>query len=112
MTDHRPISWQDEAECLDTPWGLFFPDSRSPDKAQVREALSYCDRCSVIEQCLEYNLATFDPREDIGIWGGKTRAERRPLRKARRELEKQSQVPRTDGVVLQFPTGGRSQSNL
>jgi hypothetical protein len=50
------------------------------DRASVSEALSICDHCAVLDECLAY--AT---RERLsGIWGGTTEAERtRPPRPRR-----------------------------
>lgn len=45
-------------------------------KANTKEAVALCNLCSNREHCLEYSLK----HEPIGIWGGKTEAERALIR--------------------------------
>lgn len=57
---------------------MFFPEW-PPDPSSVTRALAICDRCEVREECLGLAL-THSTRDDAGIWGGTTEAERDRLR--------------------------------
>jgi WhiB family redox-sensing transcriptional regulator len=69
--------WQKQANCRGVDPDLFFPERG----ASTREAKEVCRGCVVREDCLEYALAN---RERVGIWGGLSESERRPMRRARR----------------------------
>jgi hypothetical protein len=45
-------------------------------RADTKEAIELCNSCPSMEHCLEYSLR----HEPIGIWGGKTEAERAMMR--------------------------------
>ena len=45
-------------------------------RADIKEAIELCNSCPSMEHCLEYSLR----HEPIGIWGGKTEAERAMIR--------------------------------
>lgn len=51
-------------------------------QADAQEAKSICFKCELKEPCLEYSLK----HEPLGIWGGKTEAERAFIRAERRIL--------------------------
>jgi WhiB family redox-sensing transcriptional regulator len=71
--------WRRFANCLDTDPELFFP----PDGAHgdvVKRAKAVCADCDVRMRCLQFALET-PFREDHGILGGATVAERRLMRK-------------------------------
>ena len=70
--------WRARAACRDSDVSVFFPSSE--EEAAVPKAI--CAGCPVREECLEWALAT---RQDEGVWGGLTEAERRRLRRRRRE---------------------------
>lgn len=57
--------WRDDAACLTVDPEVFFPD-RSDVDGNLR-AKAICDRCDVVDQCLEYALRS---KQDYGIWGG------------------------------------------
>src|SRR5688500_4279298 len=76
----RDTSWRADAACRDLPTALFFPDSESP--ADASPALAVCAVCPVRADCLEFALAS---RQADGIWGGATEADRRRIRRRRRE---------------------------
>ena len=62
---------------------LFFgPEGERQAEAAVREAeaVAFCQGCTVITACLDYAL---EERNDFGIWGGKTAAERKTERRNR-----------------------------
>lgn len=72
--------WQLRAACRGPHAAVFYPpesSERRDDKAarEVR-AKEICRTCSVTEPCLEYALKI---RENHGIWGGLSEAERRNL---------------------------------
>ena len=80
--------WQKLAACRGVATEVFF----SEDDATVEDAKSICFGCSVARQCLEHAV---DSREEEGIWGGATGAERRSLiRRRRRAKAKQRQLRR------------------
>lgn len=73
--------WQDSAACQTSPNFIFFTE----DSAEaIRKAKSICNKCQVIDQCLDYALTN---REKHGVWGGLTTAERDKA-KRRRAREK------------------------
>src|SRR5438270_4777966 len=72
-----PAVWRDQAACRGLDVDAFFPD----DDAGTAEAKAVCARCPVRTACLEFALAA---RQDDGVWGGLTAAERKRLRRRRR----------------------------
>jgi WhiB family redox-sensing transcriptional regulator len=80
---HDGHTWRAQAACRGAAAGLFFPDGHQPGyRAQVAEVKAVCSGCPVREQCRAWALA--HPAER-GVWGGLTEADRRRLRKARRQ---------------------------
>lgn len=58
------VDWYDQAACKGVDLDVFFPsDDTGRDYEQAR---SYCNRCPVRMQCIEYALDTGSE----GIWGG------------------------------------------
>jgi WhiB family redox-sensing transcriptional regulator len=83
--DHWDWSWRKLAACLDEDPELFYPEQQEPlfypEKqesyaSQARRAKAICARCPVRLECLQVALAAKDQN---GIWGGMTPAERRDL---------------------------------
>lgn len=73
--------WRDLAACRGEDPELFFPIGTSgPALLQVEQAKAVCQRCLVTEQCLAEALR----RQEYGIWGGTTEAERAELIRRRR----------------------------
>lgn len=76
--------WQHEAACRGQDAVFFFAPSyferRSEKNAREAVAKSFCARCPVREECLEYALSA---REGHGIWGGLNEMERRRLLRQR-----------------------------
>jgi len=82
-TSSRPVSrigtrWRDHASCRSTGTHLFFPEQESAAFEGVEAALALCRQCPVKNACLQFALET---KQEHGIWGGTTEAERRRLRR-------------------------------
>ena len=78
-------AWRARAACRGHDTDLFFPPGETGEATeQIEEAKAICATCPVRKACLEYALAT---RQEYGIWGGMTEAERRSLRR-RRQAER------------------------
>lgn len=76
--DPTDTTWMADAACRDADLDVFFDTVRNPDT--VKEAMRFCRRCPVRDDCLDYALAT---DQTNGIWGGTTDRERaRQLRNA------------------------------
>lgn len=75
--------WRNLAECYDAP---LMPEVGAPGSFAVSEPeqrafiRKYCDKCVVVEECLEASLNIPDQH---GVWGGLTEDERRRLRRNR-----------------------------
>ena len=90
--DPEEMWWLPEARCIGEDPDLFFPIGTTDDAlAQVAQAKTVCDGCSVRADCLEWSLSTF---QDAGVWGGLDEEERRVIRRARRREA-------ADGQLLQ-----------
>lgn len=75
------MDWRQDAACIGEDPELFFPvGTTGPALEQVERAKAVCRRCPVIDQCLEWALAT---NQDSGVWGGMSEDERRALRRSR-----------------------------
>ncbi len=68
-------NWDKQAACKGQDTELFYP----PQGAAGAQALGFCMRCSVREECLEWALE----RQEYGVWGGTTEFQRRAIRRAR-----------------------------
>lgn len=74
----RRTRWEDGAACTDMDPELFFEvenavdEHRLPDPLKVAEALSACRRCPIHHECRDVG----DRTRAVGIWGGRTAAER------------------------------------
>lgn len=84
LPDGEYPSWQDDALCAqiggDETW---FPDKGGSPRAAKR----MCARCDVRPECLETALAN---REEYGVYGGTTAAERKRIVKKRGEVWRQA----------------------
>jgi WhiB family transcriptional regulator, redox-sensing transcriptional regulator len=77
----RGEDWRAQGACVSADPDLFFPISITrASGAQISWAKSYCARCEVCSQCLNWAM---DHPDTQGIWGGLTDNERRNLRRAR-----------------------------
>jgi len=70
MTD-LDFRWQDRKACTKEDRDLFFSDS----PVLIREAKKICQKCPVINECLEFCLAN----NEWGVWGGTDREQRRGI---------------------------------
>ena len=69
--------WQNRAACLSEDPDLFFPIGSTGDAVpQIAAAKSICAACPVLAQCLDFAL---EARQDYGVWGGLTEADREAL---------------------------------
>lgn len=76
------MDWRQKAACIDEDPELFFPVGTTGSALeQLERAKAVCQRCDVIDQCLEWALQT---NQDAGVWGGTSEDERRALRRNRR----------------------------
>ena len=67
------------AACLEEDPELFFPiGNTGPALAQIEQAKSVCNRCSVVDTCLKWAL---ESGQDAGVWGGLSEDERRALKR-------------------------------
>lgn len=72
-------NWRDKAACRGEDPELFFPIGTAGwAVAQAEEAKAVCRRCDSVDACLSWALET---RQDVGIWGGMSEAERRSLKR-------------------------------
>jgi WhiB family redox-sensing transcriptional regulator len=80
-TGSRPVpvvedtDWRQAAACNGVDAALFFPERG--DALTAAQAKVVCDRCPVVEQCLQWALLH---HERFGVWGGKSEQERGRLR--------------------------------
>jgi WhiB family transcriptional regulator, redox-sensing transcriptional regulator len=73
------MDWRHRAICRHVDPELFFPiGTTGPAAVQVEEAKAVCRRCPVVNDCLQWALAS---GQDAGVWGGLDEDERRALRR-------------------------------
>ncbi|MEW2302068.1 WhiB family transcriptional regulator [Streptomyces sp. NPDC006655] len=81
MAQPDETEWRHLSACKGEETDLFFPVGESgPAQHQAEEAKSYCRRCPVERQCLQFAL---ELSITDGIWGGLTEKERRKLQRKR-----------------------------
>jgi WhiB family redox-sensing transcriptional regulator len=72
-------AWQEHATCLGADPKIFFPDE---NKINYTTARTYCARCPVTTDCLNYALKLeHDEIYRYGMFGGKTPKQREWLRR-------------------------------
>ncbi|MEE1931431.1 WhiB family transcriptional regulator [Streptomyces sp. TRM 70351] len=72
------MDWRHRAACREEDPELFFPlGNTGPALLQIKEAKTFCRRCPVQEQCLQWALE--DGLE--GVWGGLSEDERRAMKR-------------------------------
>jgi WhiB family redox-sensing transcriptional regulator len=74
------LRWRDRAACVGLPLEWFFPD---PPKGEVSydNGKRVCANCPVTEQCLALADDFVATGDRYGLFGGKTPAERRLVRR-------------------------------
>ena len=84
-------SWWDLAACRGQDASSFFApayfEKRAEKDAREAVAKSFCRRCEVREECLDYALELRDPH---GVWGGLNEMERRAVHRERAAGERQA----------------------
>ena len=76
------MDWRHHAACRDADPELFFPiGNTGPAVTQIDDAKEVCQRCKVMEPCLQWALAS---GQDAGVWGGLSEDERRALKRRTR----------------------------
>ncbi|MGA9715159.1 MAG: WhiB family transcriptional regulator [Aeromicrobium sp.] len=71
--------WQYDGACAETDTNRFFSPEHERGFARERResaAKAFCERCPVVQQCLEHALSV---REEHGVWGGLNPRERSDL---------------------------------
>lgn len=93
LTSPRADSWRDQGACRTDDPNLFAPEGTAGKWAQIiAAAKAVCNRCPVIEDCLQWAL---DNREPHGIYGGLDEDERwRLLRRQVRNVRRPVKNPR------------------
>jgi WhiB family transcriptional regulator, redox-sensing transcriptional regulator len=79
----RSEEWMESALCAEVGGDLWFPEQH--DWLTAVKAKTVCVRCPVREACLSYALRN---NEIHGIWGGKSRDERKAISGASRGQER------------------------
>ncbi|AOZ72372.1 hypothetical protein BK816_02875 [Boudabousia tangfeifanii] len=73
------MEWRSEAACLEEDPELFFPiGSSAAALRQAEAAKAVCQRCPVMDECLNWAL---DNPAEFGIWGGTDESQRRDMRR-------------------------------
>ena len=73
------MTWRNSATCLGEDPELFFPiGNTGPALLQIEKAKVVCRRCEVVDICLSWAI---ESRQDSGVWGGLSEAERRALKR-------------------------------
>jgi WhiB family redox-sensing transcriptional regulator len=80
------LEWQRDGACHQADQSVFFaPDTPGEPRAErsrrIMAAKRVCAQCPVLEPCRDYAL---ENREEFGVWGGLSEADRRNLIAARR----------------------------
>ncbi len=80
-TDDR-LDWQEDAACREYDNILFFGEDQGESELERQhreaEAKAVCQRCPVMQSCLEWALSS---GQDSGVWGGLSEDERRALKR-------------------------------
>lgn len=73
--------WRHAAACKQEDPELFFPRGETgPSIVQIEDAKAVCRQCPVMDTCALWALET---RQDAGVWGGLSEAERRRIHRRR-----------------------------
>jgi WhiB family redox-sensing transcriptional regulator len=95
------MNWLLKGACRHEDPELFFPiGTTGPALQQIEAAKRVCDRCQVVDSCLDWALRT---GQDAGVWGGLSETERRTLK----HLQRQQDQRHIDGAVLRLGQRGQ-----
>jgi WhiB family redox-sensing transcriptional regulator len=88
--------WLKRAACKEDPEAMF----PSSNEGEIEDAKGYCRRCPVDLLCGQWAL---EHREEHGVWGGLSEAERRALLRQRRasqpiSIDDYTGIPRTSAA--------------
>lgn len=86
LEETRTLNPYKNAACADANTDLFFSD----EPTEILKALAICQTCPIRAKCLEDALS----REDYGVWGGTTEAQRDQMIAANKSLV----LPKADVV--------------
>lgn len=90
----RAADWRDSAACRTEDPSLFFPKGESgPSLLTIEAAKAVCRRCPSAELCLQWALET---REEYGVWGGLSEADRRAILRRRGRGTGRGQKPKQE----------------
>ena len=82
------MDWRHHAACRDEDPELFFRiGNTGPALSQIDEAKRVCQRCAVMEPCLQWAL---ESGQDSGVWGGLSEDERRALKRRSARIRAQA----------------------
>ena len=82
------MDWRHHAACRDEDPELFFPiGNTGPALLQIDEAKRVCQRCAVMESCLQWAL---ESGQDAGVWGGMSEDERRTVKRRSARIRAQA----------------------
>jgi WhiB family transcriptional regulator, redox-sensing transcriptional regulator len=82
------MDWRHYAGCRDEDPELFFPiGNTGPALLQIDEAKRVCQRCAVMESCLQWAL---ESGQDAGVWGGMSEDERRTVKRRSARIRAQA----------------------
>jgi len=76
--DFEETEWTEEAACAGHPTEVFFVDVGKSSNIPIAKAI--CRSCPVQKECLDYALRQ---KEEFGVWGGATPAERNNILRLR-----------------------------
>jgi WhiB family redox-sensing transcriptional regulator len=79
IEEYTAMDWRHRALCRDEDPELFFPiGTTGPAIVQIEQAKAVCQRCPVVQSCLDWALRS---GQDSGVWGGLSEDERRALKR-------------------------------
>ena len=76
------MDWRHRALCRDEDPELFFPiGTTGPAVTQIDQAKAVCQRCPVVQSCLDWALRSEPIGQESGVCAGLSEAERRALKR-------------------------------
>lgn len=92
--------WRHRATCRAVDPETFFPVSEQGPGAQlIQEAKTFCQRCPVTDDCLQWAL---DHGQEHGVWGGLAESERKSLHAAAGRPARQISDDRAEVFVADY----------